>query len=158
MRCLCHVSKGGSNYDSTLFKCREGRVDWKLHYHEPCLFWFNKQMKNISDQDLCNLIEIHNSWVLEGAIEMWNIEIRLNKIHILTVLTSVLFLPCRYEKHMAFHRKFPEKFSPESILAEQGTLTAQYQTLPIYFSNVCLRFLPVSDVCDLIQGVLDLQS
>lgn len=47
---------------------------------------------------------------------------------------------------MAFHRKFPEKFSPESILAEQGTLTAQYQTLPIYFSNVCLRFLPVSDV------------
>lgn len=52
----------------------------------------------------------------------------------------------RYEKHMAFHRKFPEKFSPESILAEQGTLTAQYQTLPIYFSNVCLRFLPVSGV------------
>lgn len=51
-----------------------------------------------------------------------------------------------YEKHMAFHRKFPEKFSPESILAEQGTLTAQYQTLPIYFSNVCLRFLPVLDI------------
>ena len=45
---------------------------------------------------------------------------------------------------MAFHRKYPEKFSPESILAEQGTLTAQYQTLPIYCSNVCLRFLPVS--------------
>ncbi|XP_064096367.1 mediator of RNA polymerase II transcription subunit 23-like [Macrobrachium nipponense] len=52
----------------------------------------------------------------------------------------------RYEKHMAFHRKYPEKFSPESILAEQGTLTAQYQTLPIYFSNVCLRFLPVLDI------------
>lgn len=51
-----------------------------------------------------------------------------------------------YEKHMAFHRKYPEKFSPESILAEQGTLTAQYQTLPIYFSNVCLRFLPVLDI------------
>ncbi|XP_037789098.1 mediator of RNA polymerase II transcription subunit 23-like isoform X2 [Penaeus monodon] len=51
-----------------------------------------------------------------------------------------------YDKHMAFHRKFPEKFSPESILAEQGTLTAQYQTLPIYCSNVCLRFLPVLDI------------
>ncbi|KAK4327235.1 hypothetical protein Pmani_002291 [Petrolisthes manimaculis] len=51
-----------------------------------------------------------------------------------------------YEKHMAFHQKFPEKFSPESILAEQGTLTAHYQTLPIYFSNVCLRFLPVLDI------------
>jgi len=44
----------------------------------------------------------------------------------------------RHEKHLAFHRKYPEKFAPEGILDP-----ASYQPLPVYFGNVCLRFLPV---------------
>lgn len=44
--------------------------------------------------------------------------------------------PNWHEKHMEFHRKYPEKFSME----EQPGL---YQP---YFGNVCLRFLPVFDV------------
>ena len=51
-----------------------------------------------------------------------------------------------YERHMAFHRKYPEKFAPESLLAGQGSLSSPHQTLPIYFTNVCLRFLPVLDI------------
>ncbi|XP_076066358.1 mediator complex subunit 23 [Oratosquilla oratoria] len=51
-----------------------------------------------------------------------------------------------HESHIAFHRKYPEKFSPESVLAEQSGMGSQYQTLPIYFGNVCLRFLPVLDI------------
>lgn len=43
-----------------------------------------------------------------------------------------------YEKHMAFHQKFREKFSPDE--------TAQQMQLPVYFGNVCLRFLPVLDI------------
>ncbi|CAL4068022.1 unnamed protein product, partial [Meganyctiphanes norvegica] len=61
-----------------------------------------------------------------------------------------------YEKHMAFHRKFPEKFSPESILAEQNNMSSQYQTLPNFFSNVCLRFLPVLDI--IIHRFLELEQ
>ncbi|KAG5667969.1 hypothetical protein PVAND_015928 [Polypedilum vanderplanki] len=41
-----------------------------------------------------------------------------------------------HEKHVAFHAEFPEKFGPE----EHST------TLPVYFGNVCLRFLPVLDI------------
>jgi len=44
----------------------------------------------------------------------------------------------RHDKHLAFHRKYPEKFAPEGILDP-----ASYQPLPVYFGNVCLRFLPV---------------
>lgn len=50
-----------------------------------------------------------------------------------------------YEQHMAFHRKFAEKFSPESLVGGGvGGQGGHHQTLPIYFTNVCLRFLPVS--------------
>lgn len=39
---------------------------------------------------------------------------------------------------MSFHQKFPEKFAPDE--------SASHPPLPVYFSNVCLRFLPVLDV------------
>lgn len=52
-----------------------------------------------------------------------------------------------YEQHMAFHCKYPEKFSPESIVGGGGgSQSGQPHTLPIYFTNVCLRFLPVLDI------------
>uniref|UniRef100_A0A1I8MQB3 Mediator of RNA polymerase II transcription subunit 23 n=1 Tax=Musca domestica TaxID=7370 RepID=A0A1I8MQB3_MUSDO len=43
-----------------------------------------------------------------------------------------------HEKHLSFHQKFPEKFAPDE--------SASHPPLPVYFSNVCLRFLPVLDV------------
>lgn len=39
---------------------------------------------------------------------------------------------------MAFHQKFREKFSPDE--------TAQQMQLPVYFGNICLRFLPILDI------------
>ncbi|KAL1455985.1 hypothetical protein WDU94_000744 [Cyamophila willieti] len=49
-----------------------------------------------------------------------------------------------HEKHLAFHSNYPEKFAPEGILDQSGPST--YQSLPVYFGNVCLRFLPVFDI------------
>lgn len=43
-----------------------------------------------------------------------------------------------HEKHLAFHQKFPEKFAPDESVS--------HPTLPVYFGNVCLRFLPVLDI------------
>lgn len=50
-----------------------------------------------------------------------------------------------HEKHLAFHRKYPEKFAPDGI-HEQATGSSSFQSLPVYFGNVCLRFLPVFDI------------
>ncbi len=41
---------------------------------------------------------------------------------------------------MEFHEKFPENFILETD--EPGMVT-----LPTYFGNVCLRFIPVFDIC-----------
>lgn len=41
-----------------------------------------------------------------------------------------------HEKNTAFHQKYPEKFSPDE----------SHGTLPMYFGNVCLRFIPVLDI------------
>ncbi|KAJ8925039.1 hypothetical protein NQ315_001210 [Exocentrus adspersus] len=41
-----------------------------------------------------------------------------------------------HEKHLEFHRKYPEKFAPEE----------QSSGCHPYFGNVCLRFLPVFDI------------
>lgn len=41
-----------------------------------------------------------------------------------------------YERHLEFHRKYPEKFAPEE----------QSSGYHPYFGNVCLRFLPVFDI------------
>uniref|UniRef100_A0A182MU65 Mediator of RNA polymerase II transcription subunit 23 n=1 Tax=Anopheles culicifacies TaxID=139723 RepID=A0A182MU65_9DIPT len=43
-----------------------------------------------------------------------------------------------HERHLAFHQKFPEKFAPDESVS--------HPTLPVYFGNVCLRFLPVLDI------------
>lgn len=51
-----------------------------------------------------------------------------------------------HEKHLAFHRKFPETFAPEGIMDQTSGGPSQYQNLPVYFGNVCLRFLPVFDI------------
>uniref|UniRef100_A0A3B3WQX8 Mediator of RNA polymerase II transcription subunit 23 n=1 Tax=Poecilia mexicana TaxID=48701 RepID=A0A3B3WQX8_9TELE len=52
-----------------------------------------------------------------------------------------------HNKHMNYHKKYPEKLYFEG-LAEQVSppLQLQSQYLPIYFGNVCLRFLPVFDI------------
>uniref|UniRef100_A0A8C2FL38 Mediator of RNA polymerase II transcription subunit 23 n=1 Tax=Cyprinus carpio TaxID=7962 RepID=A0A8C2FL38_CYPCA len=52
-----------------------------------------------------------------------------------------------HTKHMTYHKKFPEKLYFEG-LAEKVNPPIQLhsQYLPIYFSNVCLRFLPVFDI------------
>lgn len=44
-----------------------------------------------------------------------------------------------YEKHLAFHRKYPEKFAPEEC-------NGAYNGIPVYLSNVCLRFIPILDI------------
>ena len=49
-----------------------------------------------------------------------------------------------HEKHMAFHRAYPEKFYFEGIQDLNSPI--QHQYLPVYFGNVCLRFLPVLDI------------
>ncbi|KAJ8687549.1 hypothetical protein QAD02_023343 [Eretmocerus hayati] len=51
-----------------------------------------------------------------------------------------------HEKHLAFHRKFPEKFAPEGMMEQVSGSPNQYHTYPAYFGNVCLRFLPVFDI------------
>ncbi|BES98684.1 Mediator of RNA polymerase II transcription subunit [Nesidiocoris tenuis] len=50
-----------------------------------------------------------------------------------------------HEKHLAFHKRYPERFAPEGIL-EQTSGSSSFQSLPVYFGNVCLRFLPVFDI------------
>ncbi|KAL8625637.1 hypothetical protein ACOMHN_043912 [Nucella lapillus] len=49
-----------------------------------------------------------------------------------------------HEKHMAFHRAYPEKFYYEGI--QDLNMPIQHQYLPVYFGNVCLRFIPVFDL------------
>ena len=51
-----------------------------------------------------------------------------------------------HEKHLAFQRKFPERFGPPESVLESIGQGGSYQSLPTYFGNVCLRFLPVFDI------------
>jgi hypothetical protein len=60
------------------------------------------------------------------------------------VVVTLISITYRHEKHLAFHRKYPEKFAPEGILEQTGGPSSPYHSLPVYFGNVCLRFLPVS--------------
>ncbi|XP_015787237.1 mediator of RNA polymerase II transcription subunit 23 [Tetranychus urticae] len=50
-----------------------------------------------------------------------------------------------HEKHHALHRKYPEKFYFEG-LADISGQNMQHSYLPTYFSNICLRFIPVLDL------------
>uniref|UniRef100_UPI00358E3817 mediator of RNA polymerase II transcription subunit 23 isoform X2 n=1 Tax=Myxine glutinosa TaxID=7769 RepID=UPI00358E3817 len=52
-----------------------------------------------------------------------------------------------HSKHMAYHKKYPEKLYFEGLTEQVSPPTpVQPQYLPIYFGNVCLRFLPVFDI------------
>ena len=51
-----------------------------------------------------------------------------------------------HEKHLAFQRKFPERFGPPDSVLELIGQSGSHQPLPTYFGNVCLRFLPVFDI------------
>lgn len=44
-----------------------------------------------------------------------------------------------HEKHVAFHHTYREKFFPDESVSHPPVL-------PVYFGNVCLRFLPVLDL------------
>lgn len=45
---------------------------------------------------------------------------------------------------MAFFQSYPERFYFEGLLESAGASVPTLPYLPIYFGNVCLRFLPVS--------------
>ncbi|WAR24242.1 MED23-like protein [Mya arenaria] len=49
-----------------------------------------------------------------------------------------------HEKHMNFHKMYPEKFFYEGIQDLNSPI--QHQYLPVYFGNICLRFIPVLDI------------
>eukprot|EP00058_Branchiostoma_floridae_P008048 XP_002593536.1 hypothetical protein BRAFLDRAFT_88529 [Branchiostoma floridae] len=52
-----------------------------------------------------------------------------------------------HSRHMNFHRRHPEKFYFEGLQElASGSQTSAQPYLPIYFGNVCLRFLPVFDI------------
>lgn len=51
-----------------------------------------------------------------------------------------------HEKHLAFQRKFPERFGPPESVLESVGMGGTHTSLPTYFGNVCLRFLPVFDI------------
>ncbi|XP_067034898.1 mediator of RNA polymerase II transcription subunit 23-like [Acropora muricata] len=59
-----------------------------------------------------------------------------------------------HQKHMAYHTSYPERFYFEGLLESAGASVPTVQYLPIYFGNVCLRFLPVFDI--VIQRFLEL--
>ncbi|KAL3868089.1 hypothetical protein ACJMK2_040926 [Sinanodonta woodiana] len=59
-----------------------------------------------------------------------------------------------HDKHMAFHKKYPEKFFYEGI--QDLNCPIQHQYLPVYFGNVCLRFIPVLDI--LIHRLIEMPS
>lgn len=47
-------------------------------------------------------------------------------------------------RQMAFFQSYPERFYFEGLLESVGASVPTLPYLPIYFGNVCLRFLPVS--------------
>uniref|UniRef100_A0A3Q1H7L4 Mediator of RNA polymerase II transcription subunit 23 n=1 Tax=Acanthochromis polyacanthus TaxID=80966 RepID=A0A3Q1H7L4_9TELE len=52
-----------------------------------------------------------------------------------------------HNKHMNYHKKYPEKLYFEGLADQVNPpMQLQPQYLPIYFGNVCLRFLPVFDI------------
>ncbi|XP_068610263.1 mediator of RNA polymerase II transcription subunit 23 [Brachionichthys hirsutus] len=52
-----------------------------------------------------------------------------------------------HNKHMTYHKKFPEKLYFEGLADEVNPpMQLEPEYMPIYFGNVCLRFLPVFDI------------
>ena len=54
--------------------------------------------------------------------------------------------------HLDFFKEYPERFTPGELGSEAaaggngGPVAAAQQPFPIYFSNVCVRFIPVFDI------------
>lgn len=99
---------------------------------------FERECKNSSKKT--HLI-IGNSRIGKSFEVALRIHVRLYSRSLDSWICRSVFSVCpnRHEKHLAFHRRYPETFASE----EQGTSTSPYQSLPVYFGNVCLRFLPV---------------
>ena len=55
---------------------------------------------------------------------------------------------------MCFFQSYPERFYFEGLLESAGASVPTVQYLPIYFGNVCMRFLPVSVEAPLIKAAL----
>ncbi|TRY72734.1 hypothetical protein TCAL_11188 [Tigriopus californicus] len=51
-----------------------------------------------------------------------------------------------HKTHLEFHTKYPERFHADEHLAVDGQIQGGGPTLPTYFGNVCLRFIPVFDI------------
>ncbi|KAJ8033690.1 Mediator of RNA polymerase II transcription subunit 23 [Holothuria leucospilota] len=52
-----------------------------------------------------------------------------------------------HTQHMAYHKNYPENFFYEGLCEKAGTsFSNPPKYYPVYFSNVCLRFLPVFDI------------
>lgn len=59
-----------------------------------------------------------------------------------------------HQVHLDFYKDFPERFTPGELGSEaaaggnggQAAVAASQQPFPIYFSNVCVRFIPVFDI------------
>jgi len=64
------------------------------------------------------------------------------------VIKLPLVMSCRqvvmFLARMCFFQSYPERFYFEGLLEFAGASVPAVQYLPIYFGNVCLRFLPVS--------------
>ena len=64
------------------------------------------------------------------------------------VIKLPLVMSCRqvvmFLARMCFFQSYPERFYFEGLLEFAGASVPTVQYLPIYFGNVCLRFLPVS--------------
>eukprot|EP00795_Rhopilema_esculentum_P007477 gene7477-13251_t len=50
------------------------------------------------------------------------------------------------KKHVAYHLQYPEKLYFEGLFEANNIKPPQTSYLPMYFGNVCLRFLPVFDI------------
>lgn len=73
------------------------------------------------------------------SLEAKHLVINLSQLtHTHTQIYSCFSKNFRHEKHLAFHQKYREKFSPDESVSNIP--------LPVYFGNVCLRFIPVLDI------------
>ena len=77
------------------------------------------------------------------AHKLWPFDARKYK---LSVSVNTPYWTLKYLSSNVLFQSYPERFYFEGLLESAGALasapTVQY--LPIYFGNVCLRFLPVS--------------
>ncbi|XP_068198883.1 mediator of RNA polymerase II transcription subunit 23 isoform X3 [Antennarius striatus] len=118
------TSAGGQQ----LNKCIEILNDMAMRSHEgneAQVCYFIIQLLLLKPNDFRNRV---NEFVKENAPEHW--------------LQSDW-----HNKHMTYHKKYPEKLYFEGLADEVNPpMQLQPQYLPIYFGNVCLRFLPVFDI------------